>query len=92
MSLNTHGLERKDYIIYYDWQIGGYTVDEWLIHWTWLYFINSVNVIEYMERIDYITAEMPGALDSNRWQPFYDYMERIREQDAYSHGNSVRSR
>lgn len=71
-------MEREGYIIYYDYKIGGFTLNEWLIYWAWKYFINSINVLEYLEKIEYITIDMPGVLDAERWDAHTDYLELIK--------------
>lgn len=73
-------LPREGYIIYYDYSIGGFTLDEWLIHWAWQYFINSITVDEYLEKIDYISADMPGVYESRRWDEHTRYLEVLRRQ------------
>lgn len=77
--------DRKGRIIYYagsesfdkfgELPAGGFTVDEWLIYWTWMYFINQVNFLEYEHRLNYITVDMPGALSNEDWVPVKEYIK-----------------
>lgn len=77
VTLNSNNLERKGFIIYYDWEIGGFTLDEWLVHWSWMYFISAIDVDEYLERIDYISPELPGVLDAERWEAHTRYLRLL---------------
>jgi hypothetical protein len=59
---------------------GSYTVGEWLVHWTWQYLINQISFLEYEDKIDYITPEMPGAMDEVEWDRLDNYLELLRTQ------------
>ena len=73
---------RKGRIIYYNgnpvwpWP-GSATVSEWLYHWTWMYFINEITAEELEERFDYITPDMPGALDQAEWDRNVAYIQLV---------------
>lgn len=56
---------------------GGFTVDEWLVYWSWQYFISTIDVETYIEQIDYIELEMPGALEHERWEAHADYLKLL---------------
>lgn len=66
--------QRRGNIIYYDYKIGGFTAGEWLVYWTWLYFISEIDVYEYIKKIDYLEPEMPNVLNAFPWDRFHEYL------------------
>lgn len=77
-------MNRKRRIIYYDYKTGGFTVGEWLVYWSWQYFISNIDIDEYVRKIDYIESDMPGALDEIEWNEHTDYL-KLLESNSKGH-------